>query len=257
VHWGTTPQLGLSAISLDNTASITGLIDGTTYYVAVAASNTSDLTSPTSDPPVPAVPTKVLGLRAPGWIGDLRVGKSGDAAALIWGAVTTDIYGKPKTVAHYDVFRSTAGDFVPDVTLFTNRIGTSAIASYDDIDALTAPEPVYFYLVRGVDADGTGGGLGNQLPAGIHDLRVTRTQGSTLTLTWSAVTTDFDHAPTQISHYVLYASPTVFSRADIRDGAVPILQDSIPGTTLVIGEPPDDQHYSVLAVDGRGNASPF
>lgn len=253
VHWGPTPEMTMSFTRLDAFASITGLVNGELYYVAVDATNTSDLTSDPSTPDS-AVPTKVLGLKAPALIGDLHLGKSGNDAALSWSEVTTDIYGKPKSVTSYEVYRGTVVDYVPDVA---NRIGTSATADYDDAGALTSPDPAYFYLVRGLDAAGTGGGLGRQLPDGIGDLQVSEGIGPNLTLSWSPVTTDFDDAPTAITHYVLYDGPQPFSRADIRDGNANLLLDSITTPAVVIPKPAESRYYSVLAVDTRGNLSPF
>ncbi len=255
VHFGTTPALGQTANTVLNSFALTGLADETPYYIRVSATNTSGLTSALSGQ-VSATPSLVLGLKAPRFIGDLRLNKSGAAGAnalLTWGAVTTDVYGKPFSTDHYEVYRGTSPQFTPTLA---SRIGTSPTPSYTDVGALSAPAPRYYYLVRAMDADGTGGGLGNQLPDGIRELRVAQVVGHTVLISWPAVTTDFDDHPLAISHYALYASDVPFSRADIRDGMPPLLS-SITGVSVMLSGQTQNRYYSVLAVDARGNLSPF
>ena len=128
---------------------------------------------------------------------------------------------------------------------------------FTDVGGLLGGDP-HFYLVRAVDADGDPGGLGGQLPDGIHDL-VIGPGGSpgTIELSWSPVTTDFDGNPTTIAHYVVFADDTPVSRAEIRDGSVPQLGGPVSGTALEIVPLGPKRYYSVLAVDTRGNLSPF
>src|SRR5678815_3849119 len=113
--------------------------------------------------------------------------RSGNDLLLTWTPVTTDIYGKPETVAQYEVFRGTTPDFVPSGA---NRIGTPASASFLDVGALAAAAPRYHYLVRARDVDGLGnpGGLGNQLPAGILGMTLSKslTTPGNLVLSWPA-----------------------------------------------------------------------
>ena len=47
-----------------------------------------------------------------------------------------------------------------------------------------------------------------------------------------------------------------FPRAAIRDGLVPLLT-SVTSTSVGVTPPTPNQYYSVLAVDSRGNRSPF
>jgi hypothetical protein len=253
VEFGPTVLLGSSVDATTNAISLTGLEDDVQYYVGVKATNTSGLTSGRSAL-ASAVPSLVLGLKAPGFIDDLLLGKSGNDALLSWGAVTTDIYGKPLAVDHYEVYRGTTPQFTPEVA---NRIGTSASQSFTDPGAAALGQPDYHYLVRAVDSAGTGGGLGHQLPHGIGDLTIQRSLASSILISWSPVTTDFDDEPIEISHYELYAADAPFSRADIRDGLVPALSESIITTSIVVIVEPQSRYYSVLAVDSRGNKSPF
>jgi len=222
-------------------------------HVAVTATNSSGKTSNLSAQAT-GTPSLVLGLKAPGFVSDLRIGKAGDAAELTWGAVTTDLYGKAIVIDHYEVFRSTTPEFEAAPG---NRIGSPSSPTFADPGALAGGQPSYHYLVRAVDADGTTGGAGNQLPSGIGDLVVSPAVGQDLLLSWSAVATDFDGRPLQISHYEIYGSDSPFGRAEIRDGLVPILFDDIASDSLTLLPAPQNRYYSVLAVDARGNRSPF
>jgi len=280
VHYGTTSGVytGSQTVGLNLQATITGLQNGTTYFVAVKATNTSGHTSGFS-PEDSEKPTFVQGLRAPAWIGDLRLSKSGNDAVLSWSAVTQDIYERPKTIAFYEVYRGTSVQFVPAPG---NRIAPSVVGTtFTDVGALTPGGPAYYYLVRAVDADDSGGGLGGQLPNGINDLAVDRAGTCSITtttvcratsecpggescqlsptnllLSWSAVATDFDNDPTQIDHYEVYARATPFTRADVRDGLVQLLI-SVAGTSTGVVPTAEKQYYSVIAVDPRDNKSPF
>ena len=176
-------------------------------------------------------------------------GVDGKAAASV-----AHIYGKPLAVDHYEVYRGTTPQFVPELA---NRIGTSPTPSFTDPGSVASGQPDYHYLVRAVDAAGTGGGLGNQIPDGIGDLTVARAIAGNILISWSPVTTDFDDAPIELSHYELYVADAPFTRADIRDGHVTLLSDSITTTSIVVIVEPQSRYYSVLAVDSRGNKSPF
>jgi hypothetical protein len=77
-----------------------------------------------------------------------------------------------------------------------------------------------------------------------------------LLLTWPAVATDFDGGAMVIDHYEVYARATPFTRADVRDGLVPLLI-SPAGPSVQITPPAGRQYYSVIAVDARNNKSPF
>ena len=104
---------------------------------------------------------------------------------------------------------------------------------------------------------GNPGGLGRQLPGGILDLVLEPAGGASLLLSWSPITLDFDDNPTQVSHYELYAGDEPFSRADIRDGLVTLIAPIVPGESIAIVPAGPKRYYSVLAVDVRGNRSPF
>jgi hypothetical protein len=194
--------------------------------------------------------------------------------------VTTDIYGKEETVGSYEVYRGELPGFVPSPgnLLATEPAGQT---SSTDENALLPAVPDYYYLVRAVDLEGNVGGLGRQLPDGIGALVVDRAGECSVTVTqpcrndsecpqtetcifasddlilsWPPVDVDFDEGPTAVDRYEIYTSVQPFTRADIRDGTVPMLT-SVPGTSLQVTPPSENQHYSVIAVDVRGNESPF
>ncbi len=258
VLWGTAP--GVYTFSGNagklTTFSLSGLVNGATYHIALTATNTSGHTSNAS-PDKTGVPTYVRGLRSPHFVGSLRLDKSGTNAVLTWAAVTTDIYGKPTAIASYEVFRGTTPVFVPGPG---NKIGQPVTATFTDPGALSFANPSYHYLVRAIDVNGNVGGTGNQLPNGIDTLTFSKTPdglgGYTLALTWPAVTTDFDGLPLSIQRYEVYGKSTPFTRADIANGLVPLLA-SPASASFGVTAPPSSQYYSVLAVDARGNKSSF
>jgi hypothetical protein len=117
--------------------------------------------------------------------------------------------------------------------------------------------PSYHYLVRAIDLDGNAGGAGRELPAGILGLMVDRTD-TMVNLSWPAVAAVFHPGglgtPTTISHYEIYASDQPVTRTDL-NGEVPAATTT--ETTADLTLPVDHRYYSVLAVDTRGNKSPF
>jgi hypothetical protein len=257
VWWGTSP--GTYTFSGNagklTTFSLTSLTNGTPYFVAITATNSSAHTSGFSQEGT-GTPTFVRGIRSPEFISGLRVDKSGTNAVLSWPAVTTNIYGKPTTIARYEVYRGTTPDFVPGPG---NKIGQPTLATFTDNGAL-GNGTNYYWLVRAVDTSGNLGGLGNQLPNGVDTLTLSKTPnglgGYTLGFTWPAVTSDFDGNPLAIHHYEVYATDHPFSRADVNNGLVPLLAS--PATAAFsVTAPAASQYYSVLAVDARGNKSSF
>jgi hypothetical protein len=258
IWWGTQSGDYTASVNTGKVASfsLTGLENGIRYYVTVTATNTSNQTSGEA-PQGTGIPTYVRGLRSPGFISSLLVSKSGSNAMLTWAPITTDIYGKPETVAYYEVFRGTTPNFVPGPS---NKIGQSPTPSFPDPGALSFASPNYFYLVRAVDMSGNVGGLGNQLPNGIDVLRLTKTPdgfgGYTLGFSWPAVTTDFNGLPLSINHYEIYGTNHPFSRSDITNGLVPLVASPTTASFSVTA-PVASQYYSVLAVDARGNKSSF
>jgi peptidase C25-like protein/fibronectin type III domain protein len=240
----------VNAAKLTSTA-VSGLTNGQTYYFVVTATNTSDLTSLPS-PQIAAVPTFVRGLRAPQVVSGLVIAKSGLNAILSWPAVTVDIYGKATTIVRYEIYRGTTPTFVPGPG---NKIGETATTSFQHTGALGVGTTNGHYLVRAVSSLGNAGGLGNQLPNGIGILQINKAAPNVV-LSWPAVTTDFDGRSLVIDHYEIYARATSFDAEAVRDGQVPMI-GSTTGTSFPTLPPAGRQFYTVLAVDRRGNKSPF
>ena len=260
VWWGTASgAYTFSAPAGKSTAfTLAGLANGTSYYIALTATNSSNRASSYS-PEGTGTPTFVRGLRSPAFIGSLKVTKSlsGSDALLSWAPVTIDLYGKPATISYYEVFRGTTVGFVPGAG---NKIGQTTTPSFIDPGALSFASASYYYLVRAVDGSGDVGGLGNQLPNGVDTLMVSKTPdglgGFTLDITWPAVTTDFNGLPLSTAHYEIYGTSHPFTRADITNGLVPLVAS--PSTSsFSVTAPAASQYYAVLAVDARGNKSPF
>lgn len=256
VRYGTSPGVypNVRNVGKNTSDALTGLENGTTYYIVITATNTSGKTSAPSQEKS-GTPTWVRGTRSPGFIATLRVNRSGIDAALSWDAVTTDIYGKPETVAHYEIFRSTTPDFVPGAG---NKVGQVTGTTFTDPGTMEFADPNYHWLVRAVDVEGNLGGAGYQLPNGIDALTLSKstvTPGNVI-LSWPAVTTDFDGNPTRVARYDVYAAGAPFTREAIRNGTVPLLQ-STTGTSIEITPDAASRYYSVLVVDTRGNTSSF
>jgi hypothetical protein len=260
VKWGTQSGVYTATHNVGKNAfdTISGLVNGQTYFIVVTATNTSNHVSAPSVEQT-GTPTFVRGVRSPQFIDTLRVDKSGSTDAIVsWNTVTTDIYGKATTIASYEVYRGTTPTFLPSAA---TKLATIAGTSYPDLGALSAANPNYYYLVRAVDVSGNVGGLGNQLPNGIDTLSMTKTPdglgGYNLGFTWPAVTLDFDlRLPVVIDHYEIYGTDHAFTRTDIRNGLVPLLA-SPTANSWTTPAPATNRYYSVIAVDARGNKSSF
>jgi hypothetical protein len=256
VWWGTNSGNYTQSSSAGklSTFSMTGLVNGQTYFVAITATNTSGHTS-TYSTESSGTPSYVRGVRSPHFVATLKIDKSGSDAVLSWAPVTTDIYGKPTTIAYYEVFRGTTPTFMPGPG---TRIGQPTTPTLTDPGVLSFASSNYYYLVRAVDVNGNVGGAGNQLPNGIDTMTMTKTPdgagGFTLGLSWPAVTTDFDGQPLTINHYEVYVADHAFSRGDIT-GMIPVASPTSPSYSVTA--PAANQYYSVLAVDARGNKSSF
>lgn len=256
VHYGTSSGDYTEVLDAgrETSALLNGLENGTTYYIAVTATNSSGLRSAYSLE-AEGTPTFVRGPRYPDVVRELRVDRAGSDAVLTWNAVASDIYGGALSTSHYDVYRSIDPGFVPQPA---DRIAQVATSTYTDPGAAAGGAPSYYYLVRAVDSGGLEGAVGRALPGGVEDLAIGKTAGDPvrLDLTWSPVAIDIDGLATLVDHYEVYASDQPFTRADIDDGSVTALTTTVV-TTLQIDLPAGNAFYSVVAVDNRGNRSPY
>jgi hypothetical protein len=236
------------------TSAVQGLTEGATYYFVVTATNTSDKTSDASLE-VSDFPVLAPGLRPPAFIESLSVRPEGDNLVLEWDEVTTDIYGKPKAVIRYDIYRGVVPDFNTLDPLPYDSC-PSPCSSYTDLGARSAPD-AYFYRVRAVDAAENGGGLGSNVPRWTTlDMWWSGLAPGEIRLSWDAVDTTVDGDPLDLSHYAVYAADSPFTRAQVAAGAVQLLQTTT-ATEILLTPPAQSRYYSVLVVDIRGNVSPF
>jgi hypothetical protein len=256
VHYGPSPGLYTDSVPFvggDPSAWIFGLQDGETYYAVVTATNTSGLTSGFSDE-VSTFPVFGPGIRPPAYIDSLRLKKQGADMLLEWDEVTTNAYGQELAVVNYEILRGSGSAF-DNAGLVKIADCPAPCTSYVDLGAVTAPGDLH-YRVRAVDAMNNRGALGSEAPTGTElTLGLSVTPGNVV-LTWVPVTATVSGVPAEVSHYLLYAADTPFSRGDIRDGLLPS-PTMVTGVSTEITPPAQNRYYSVLAVDTRGNVSPY
>jgi hypothetical protein len=256
VHFGTTPGAYTGRVSVNapaTSASLTGLTDGVRYYVALTATNTSGLESALS-PEASGVPHQFLGIAPPRAITDLMVNRSGADLALSWSRPTVDIYGRPTTVTGYRVYKGTTPGFKPFSGPPYATIGSGTQTSFTDAGAGGSPSGAY-YLVVAVDVNGFVSGAGRDLPNGIAAMTVAWLGSSTVRLSWPAVTTDVSGAATLISHYQVHRMDRPIGRQGL--GTTTLFMDNVAGTSVDLPVLSGATYFSVLAVDNRGNLSPF
>ncbi|HEV8337327.1 MAG TPA: C25 family cysteine peptidase [Candidatus Polarisedimenticolia bacterium] len=235
---------------------LAGLTNGVPYYVVVRGVNTSGIQSAPSAE-VSGAPHVFLGIAPPRTIQDLTIVRNGNDLVLSWGAVTTNIYGNPTVVDHYSVYRGNTPTFVPSDAL--NRIAVvpaSPSPGYTHSGGATTPD-AGFYLVSASDSDGFSSGLGGDLPSGIPNLQVAPSPNAgMIRLSWTPVTTTVTGKPTSIDHYTVYGSNSVLPRRSI--GPASLLIDGVTGSFVDVPDPAGARYYyNVIAVDPRGNLSPF
>lgn len=89
-------------------------------------------------------------------VNNLRMTKNGNEINYTWDPVLEDINGNPETIHHYDIYRGTAPNFVPDKTNKTNLFGISSLTSFIDNTSLKDSLD-YYYLMTAVDIGGNEG----------------------------------------------------------------------------------------------------
>ncbi len=253
-------------------ANVTGLTNGVRYFFVVTAINTSDGFTPpgasapldNESPPsaeVSVVPSLIQGIRPPARIRDLRMAPTADRRSLLltWTRPLLDIYGGPAVVTSFQVHRGLSVDFIPTAETLVARLPGDQ-TSYLDTDALVGT-PSLFYFVLAEDGQGLLSSASRALPTGINDLRLILARDATtglpngdVTFTWSPVTHDIEGAPTMVDHYDLYASSTAFGRATLSSAT--LLAPNLRTLTLTVPMP-TERFFFLVAVDRRGNLSPF
>jgi hypothetical protein len=260
LYYGTTSGQHDLSRPVDSTTlatQLTGLVDGITYYLVLTATNTSGLEGPPSEE-VSAAPRLIMGLAPPRAISDLAIRRSIDDLILEWSRPTVDIYDRPTTVVGYEVFRGATPGFIPSAATLLATLADGALTDYTDAGGATLPGPLY-YLVRAFDADGLVSGAGRDLPNGIRDLGISHLGPGAIRLSWSAVTTDVRGLPTLIDHYEVHSATAPFGREAIGPGTLLVdnIVDNMGSLSVDLSVTDNLLYFSVIAVDNRGNLSPF
>jgi hypothetical protein len=109
--------------------------------------------------------------------------------------------------------------------------------------------------VTATDSGGLVSGAGRDLPNGIGDLGASFTAPSTVHLSWFPVTTDIQGLPTLIDHYQVHVTSVPVARGSL--GPATLFMDNVSGTSVDLTLPSSPRFISLLAVDNRGNLSPY
>ncbi len=261
LYYGTAPGQHPSSIVIPAPATsttLTGLQDGVGYYLVLTATNTSGHQSAPSQE-VFASPHLVLGIAPPRAITDLAVDVSGANIVLTWSRPVVDVYGRPTTIARYDIYRGTTPGFVPSPA---TRIGTNvgaASTTFTDPNAVLSPSSLY-YLVTATDVNGFVSGAGRDVPNGIENglsLTLLTTSPLVVRLTWPAVQTDIQGLPTIIDHYQVHRTPGPVGRGSLDSSTIFRDNVTVLSVDLDLTGLSGPSYFSVIAVDDRGNLSPF
>ena len=275
VLWGSAPGAYTQRRDVGLVTQANVILDSNNvrYYFAVTATNTSDgFTPPGSTTPldnesapsaeVSAVATLIQGIRPPAMIRDLTIVRDAvypTSVRLTWTKPLVDIYGGPTTVTGFQVHRSEAVDFKPTTATLRATL-TADVASWLDPGAY-ADSRSFYYLVLASDGAGRLSSASRAFPTGINDLRLVEEKDTVtglptgfLVLSWGAVSRDIEGLPTVVDHYELYGASSPFSRDQLLSN--PLLA-SVPGLSTKVLAPSTRFFYSIVAVDRRGNRSPF
>jgi len=235
------------------TVSLQGLTNGVRYFVTVTATNTGDLESAAA-PEQSEVPHLFEGIAPPRAISDLTVSLSGSNVVLAWSRPLVDIYGRATTVVGYRVYRGTSPNFAVSGTTPLAVINDGGLTTYTHTGGANVSGNSY-YIVTAVDSGGLVSGAGRDLPNGIGDLDASLVTSSTVHLSWFQVTNDVEGYPTLISHYQIHVTATPVGRSGL--GPATLFLDNVTATTADLNLPSSPRYISVIAVDNRGNLSPF
>ncbi len=258
LHYGTQPRSYTARLDVragTTSAILSGLVNGVRYYMALSATNTSGLESALSAE-VSNVPHLIQGIAPPRSITDLKVDRVGADLVLRWSRPLVDIYERPTTVVGYRVYRGSTPGFVPFASAPWATLVDPAVTQFTDLGAVTQPGDLY-YLVTALDGNGFESGAGHELPGGIEALLATRVGTSTLRLVWPAVTHDLAGYPTSIDHYQVHLTTRAVGRASLGPSTIVPGMDNVRALSVDLTLPSGLGYYSVLAVDRRGNISPF
>ncbi|HEV8122191.1 MAG TPA: C25 family cysteine peptidase [Candidatus Polarisedimenticolia bacterium] len=256
LRYGTVSGSYTGSLSVNAPATstvLTGLTTGIRTYAVLIATNTSGVDgAPT--PETSEVPHVFEGISPPRAISDLALNRSGNDVVLTWSRPTVDIYGRPTSVVAYRVYRGSTPNFQVAPGSLLATLNDGAVTTFTHTGGINLAGNSY-YLVTAVDAAGLVSGAGRELPNGTGDLAVSFTAPSTAHLTWSPVTTDLTGLPTILDHYQVHLTATPVGRGSL--GPSTLFLDNVTTTSIDISVTGPRAFISVLAVDNRGNLSPF
>jgi hypothetical protein len=186
---------------------------------------------------------------APEMVRDLRVARSGADLVLSWSPVTTTILGEPFTATGHAVHEAARPDFVADdATVVARPSGTSARLP----DRVGDGRAVEWLAVRAVGSAGAGAAC-HDFPQGVGAFDEVF-DATTVELSWSPVLHDISGAPTPITRYHVYASPSgPLSRSDVEA----LLPAAVVEETRAVLDRSLGDHHFVVAEDVHGNRSAY
>jgi large repetitive protein len=245
VYRGLTPGFMPDAAILVTTTSATTfsepLTAGTYYYRVVAVDLVGNASAASAAAQV-VLPDTV----APTTPSTVSATVSGPGAVTVtWGASSDNV-----AVTGYAVYRGSTADFAVGTATFVGQTGPTA--TFGDTDV---PQGTRYYKVVALDAAGNRSNVSTAASVTVPDssaptapTALTATAGSgSVSLAWQAATDDVG-----VTGYRVYrtsTSPAVVAPANLVGTAT---------TTTYVDGPPSDGtwYYTVVAVDGAGNAGP-
>ncbi len=124
-----------SGIASSQVNTLTNVVRGSTSHFTLFA--------PLAEPPA-------ADFTPPREVAGLKLFRPGRDLLFTWEAVTLDIGGGPEVIHHYNVYRGTAPNFVPDAVNRMNLIGVSSTTAFEQAGG--ADDGVnHYYLVTAVD----------------------------------------------------------------------------------------------------------
>lgn len=89
-------------------------------------------------------------------VNNLKMKKNESEIFYTWDPVLEDVNGNPETIHHYNIYRGTTPNFVPDKINKTNLFGISSLTSFIDNTSLKDTND-YYYLMTAADIGGNEG----------------------------------------------------------------------------------------------------
>ncbi|MEW6606716.1 MAG: hypothetical protein AB1414_04555 [bacterium] len=236
---------------------ISGLTNGTTYYIVVTAVNISGVESDYSEE-VSATPEDIGDTEPPTKPTNLNINdpETGEELELSWDASIDNV-----EVSHYLIYRLTNNSAVSESNYDSGFPVSTSKTNYTDYEVTEAN--TYYYKVLAVDTSDNRSGLSNLADASPTDTlapaeptNVNTTPGDTIIdLWWTAPTTNTDNSElTDLAGYNIYrgTSPGNYNPEPIN--GLTLITTLYYNDTGLINE--QTYYYIVKAVDDSGNEGP-